>query len=168
MDKTMDGPGLFSINPFLPGYEYIPDGEPRIFGDRLYLYGSHDEAGAPFCCTGDYVCWSAPAKHPVHWRFEGTIYRRAQDPYVRKMMDTANAPLWNTCLFAPDVAEVDGAYYLYYGVGMSPSGLAVARAESPTGPFKYQPIAGVHGVYFVFRCDSSDLLDFLSFEFRRR
>ena len=23
-------------NPFLPKWEYIPDGEPRVFGDRVY------------------------------------------------------------------------------------------------------------------------------------
>ena len=32
-------------NPYLPLYEYIPDGEPHVFGDRVYLYGSHDRAG---------------------------------------------------------------------------------------------------------------------------
>ncbi len=29
-------------NPYLPAWEYIPDGEPRVFGDRIYIYGSHD------------------------------------------------------------------------------------------------------------------------------
>jgi hypothetical protein len=33
-----------AANPFLPAWEYIPDGEPRVFGDRVYLYGSHDRA----------------------------------------------------------------------------------------------------------------------------
>ena len=33
-------------NPYLPQWEYIPDGEPRVFGDRVYVYGSHDKAGA--------------------------------------------------------------------------------------------------------------------------
>ena len=23
-------------NPYLPSWEYIPDGEPRVFGDRIY------------------------------------------------------------------------------------------------------------------------------------
>ena len=27
-------------NPYLPAWEYIPDGEPRVFGDRIYVYGS--------------------------------------------------------------------------------------------------------------------------------
>lgn len=30
------------FNPYLPSWEYIPDGEPHVFGDRVYLYGSHD------------------------------------------------------------------------------------------------------------------------------
>ena len=33
-------------NPYLPAWEYIPDGEPRVFGDRLYIFGSHDRFGA--------------------------------------------------------------------------------------------------------------------------
>ena len=47
-------------NPYLPLWEYIPDGEPRVFGDRIYVYGSHDTAGSDTFC--DYVlkCWSAP------------------------------------------------------------------------------------------------------------
>lgn len=27
-----------AVNPFLPSYEYIPDGEPYVFGDRVYIY----------------------------------------------------------------------------------------------------------------------------------
>ena len=30
------------FNPYLPLYEYIPDGEPHVFDGRLYIYGSHD------------------------------------------------------------------------------------------------------------------------------
>ena len=36
-----------AFNPYLPGGEYIPDGELHIFGDRVYIYGSHDSFGAP-------------------------------------------------------------------------------------------------------------------------
>jgi len=48
------------FNPYLPSWEYIPDGEPYVFGDRVYVYGSHDSFGAPIFCVKDYVCWSAP------------------------------------------------------------------------------------------------------------
>lgn len=37
-------------NPYLPLWEYIPDGEPRVFGDRVYIYGSHDRAGSDEFC----------------------------------------------------------------------------------------------------------------------
>lgn len=47
-----------AYNPYLPSWEYIPDGEPRLFGDRVYVYGSHDKFNAPMFCMNDYVCWS--------------------------------------------------------------------------------------------------------------
>ena len=31
-----------AFNPYLPLDTYIPDGEPHVFGDRVYIYGSHD------------------------------------------------------------------------------------------------------------------------------
>ena len=67
-----------SVNPFLPSNEFIPDGEPRVFGDRVYLYGSHDVASSPTrMCAGDYVCYSAALDDLAAWRYHGVIYRRA-------------------------------------------------------------------------------------------
>lgn len=44
-----------AVNPILPLSEYIPDGEPHVFGERVYLFGSHDkEAGETFCML-DYM-----------------------------------------------------------------------------------------------------------------
>lgn len=38
------------LNPYLPLYEHIPDGEPHVFQNRLYIFGSHDrENGNEFC-----------------------------------------------------------------------------------------------------------------------
>lgn len=31
-----------ALNPYLPSWEYIPDGEPYVFDGRVYVYGSHD------------------------------------------------------------------------------------------------------------------------------
>lgn len=42
-------------NPYLPFWEYIPDGEPYVFGDRVYVYGSHDFFGGDVYCMGDYM-----------------------------------------------------------------------------------------------------------------
>ena len=45
-----------TFNPYLPSYEYIPDGEPYVFDGRLYVYGSHDHFGGARYCGDDYVC----------------------------------------------------------------------------------------------------------------
>ena len=70
-----------AFNPYLPSWEYIPDAEPHVFGDRLYVYGSHDRFDGPLFCMNDYVCWSAPIDDLSQWRFEGTIYKKDQDPH---------------------------------------------------------------------------------------
>ena len=44
-------------NPYLPLWEYIPDGEPHVFGDRVYIYGSHDREGGETFCELDYVVY---------------------------------------------------------------------------------------------------------------
>ena len=56
-------------NPYLPLWEYIPDGELRVFDDRLYIYGSHDFAGGEKgFCPGDYVVWNAPLSDLGDWQ----------------------------------------------------------------------------------------------------
>ncbi len=95
-----------AMNPYLPGWEYIPDSEPHVFEGRVYVYGSHDRFGGPLFCMNDYVCWSAPVEDLSAWRYEGVIYRKNQDPMN---------PSGRRCLYAPDVTRgPDGRYYLYY------------------------------------------------------
>ena len=114
-------------NPYLPGWEYVPDGEPKLFDGRVYVYGSPDEARGSTYCTGDYVCWSAPEDDLASWTFEGVIYRKSDDPnYDDKVL-----------LFAPDVAQgPDGRYYLYY-FSMRMEKIGVAVCESPAGHYRY-------------------------------
>ncbi|MEH7495706.1 family 43 glycosylhydrolase [Neobacillus niacini] len=116
------------FNPFLPSYEYIPDGEPYVFGDRLYVYGSHDKFNGERFCENDYVCWSASLDRLYDWRFEGIIYQKKQDP-----MNTDGA----RCLYAPDIQQgPDGRYYLYYALDMLGI-MSVAVCDSPAGSFQY-------------------------------
>lgn len=68
------------LNPYLPFWETVPDGEPHVFGDRVYIYGSHDRLGGTSFCEEDYVCWSAPVEEPGVWTCEGVIYKKMQDP----------------------------------------------------------------------------------------
>lgn len=125
------------INPYLPCNEFIADGEPYLFDGRVYIFGSHDLYGGKALCEGDYVCWSAPESDLGDWRYEGVIYKRMQDPYIRKIVDTGKGSMFNQYLYAPDVVEIEGKYYLYYGVALSGSGIGVAEAEKPTGPYTY-------------------------------
>ena len=117
-----------SPNPFLPPGEYIPDGEPRLFNGRVYLYGSHDRFGGWIFCLNDYVCYSAPEDDLSDWRYEGVIFRKSQDPRNRR---------GRRLLFAPDVTVgPDGLYYLYYALDFMGI-MGVARSESPSGPFDF-------------------------------
>lgn len=117
-----------AMNPYLPLHEYVPDGEPRVFDGRVYIYGSHDEAGGTIYCPGHYVSWSAPVDDLSDWRYEGVSYRRTQDP---------SNPEDKLQLWAPDVVKgTDGRYYLYYCFSFYPE-IGVAVSDSPAGPFEF-------------------------------
>ena len=116
------------FNPYLPLWEHIPDGEPHLFGERVYIYGSHDRAGGKAYCEDPYCVWSAPKDNLRDWRCEGVSYRRDQDP--------SNAAD-DKQLWAPDVTQgPDGRYYLYYCFSFYPE-IGVAVSDSPAGPFEY-------------------------------
>ena len=115
-------------NPYLPSYEYVPDGEPHVFGDRLYIFGSHDKFDGKAYCENDYVCWSTPVTDLTDWRYEGIIYQTAQDPFINKK--------WQH-MYAPDVAQgPDGRFYLYYGLGFK-NQVNIAVCDTPAGKYAY-------------------------------
>ncbi len=117
-----------AFNPYLPSWEYIPDGEPYVFGDRVYVYGSHDLFNGYVFCLGDYVCWSAPVEDLSDWRYEGVIYPKTEDPLNRD---------GKMCLYAPDVTRgPDGRYYLYYVLDHV-SVVSVAVCDTPAGKYEF-------------------------------
>ena len=118
-------------NPYLPTWEYIPDGEPRVFGDRVYIFGSHDKAGNAEFCDWVLKCWSAPVDNPTQWVCHGDIF------HVYRDRDHESDTEWTSeraRLFAPDVVEKDGKYYLYAYIQESKG--CVAVADRPEGPYK--------------------------------
>ena len=125
-----------AYNPFLPKHVYIPDGEPHVFGERVYLFGSHDrEAGDTFCMD-PYEVWSAPVDDLGNWTCPGISYEASQDPLYDP--DGKNA------MYAPDaVRGNDGRYYLYYclagnrGKGGYSSPVSVAVCGTPDGRYEY-------------------------------
>ena len=117
-------------NPILPLSEYIPDGEPKLFGDRIYLYGSKDLFGGEYCCH-KYHVYSAPKDDPSAWTDHGISFASTSEYEHEGVPDGVD---WSDALlYAPDVAERDGVYYLYFCLSDGSEG--VARSASPTGPF---------------------------------
>ena len=116
------------FNPYLPSWEYIPDGEPYVFDGRVSVYGSHDRFNGHAYCLNDYVCWSAPVDDLADWRYEGVIYPKTEDPLN---------PDSFMCLYAPDVTKgPDGRYYLFYVLDKV-SIVSVAVCDTPAGRYKF-------------------------------
>ena len=121
-------------NPYLPLWEHVPDGEPRVFEDpdnpgklRAYIIGSHDTHFTQYC-GNDIRMWSAPVEDLSQWRDEGPIFSW----FVNGQWDT---------MFAPDLVEtVDKStgkktYWLYpHSRGWQRVPM-VCKGDRPNGPF---------------------------------
>ena len=121
-------------NPYLPLWEHLPDGEPRVFEDpdnpgkqRAYIIGSHDITYTGYC-GNDIRMWSAPVEDLSKWRDEGPIFTHFVDGQ------------WDT-MFAPDLVEVKDrktgkkTYYLYpHSRGWRRVAM-VCKSDRPDGPF---------------------------------
>ena len=116
-------------NPILPNWEYIPDGEPRVFGNRVYIYGSHDNAGSDSFCDYKLKVWSAPVDDLNNWVCHGDIFHTRPDRDHPSDTDWTDFPL-----YAPDVVEKDGKYYLYCYILWNKG--CVAVSDKPEGPFR--------------------------------
>ncbi|MBR5724155.1 MAG: hypothetical protein IKX62_02115 [Bacteroidales bacterium] len=125
---------LQAQNPYLPLWEHLPDGEPRVFEDpdnpgkyRAYIIGSHDITYTAYCGS-DIRMWSAPVEDLSQWRDEGPIFTW----YVDGQWDT---------MYAPDLVEVKDkdtgkkTYYLYpHSRGRGRIAM-VCKSDRPNGPF---------------------------------
>ena len=123
-----------SQNPYLPLWEHLPDGEPRVFEDpdqpgkyRAYIIGSHDLNYSQYCGP-DIRMWSAPVEDLSQWRDEGPIFTW----FVNGQWDT---------MFAPDLVEVKDrqtgkkTYWLYpHSRGWQRIAM-VCKSDRPNGPF---------------------------------
>ena len=121
-------------NPYLPLWEHLPDGEPRVFDDpdnpgkkRAYIIGSHDSHYTKYC-GNDVHMWSAPVEDLSQWKDEGPIFTW----YTGGKWDT---------MYAPDLVEtVDKTtgkktYWLYpHSRGWRRVAM-VCKGDRPNGPF---------------------------------
>lgn len=121
-------------NPYLPLWEHLPDGEPRVFEDpdnpgkyRAYIVGSHDVHYDKYC-GNDVRLWSAPVENLGDWRDEGPIFSY----FINGQWDT---------MYAPDLVEVKDkatgkkTYWLYpHSRGWRRVAM-VCKGDRPNGPF---------------------------------
>jgi len=138
-------------NPYLPLWEHIPDGKPRVFEDpdkpgkfRYYLIGSHDQRVTSYCGP-DIRVWSAPVEDLSNFRDEGPAIT-FKDPQTG---------LWDV-MYAPDMIELNRfppevekgtvhrtaqtkrtvkEYYLYPHSRGPGREAIVAKGARPNGPF---------------------------------
>jgi len=109
-------------NPYMPLWEHVPDGEPRVFeygGEkRVYVYGSHDIEIDKYCGK-NYVVWSAPITDMTDWTYHGVAYETHYD----------------SVLYAPDVVQKGDTFYMY-AAEQCGSLVVVASSKTPWGPFE--------------------------------
>lgn len=118
-----------AMNPFLPIDTYIPDGEPHVFGDRVYLFGSHDTEHGDTFCSEPYMFYSAPVTDLTNWTCPGVSYNCKADPAATEERHFG---------YAPDVVQGnDGRFYLYYCLGGYQGPISVAVCDTPDGKYEF-------------------------------
>jgi len=128
--------------------QYTADPSARVFGDKVYIYPSHDIKATPghgranWFVMADYHVFSSP--NLTDWTDHGIIVSQNKVAWV----DSNAYAMW-----APDCIERNGKYYFYFpapfkaGLGRG-SAVGVAIADKPYGPFTPEPmpIKGALGI----------------------
>lgn len=138
---------LMAQNPLITD-QFTADPTARVFGDKIYLYPSHDIVATKghgrigWFCMEDYHVFSSA--NLTDWTDHGMIVSQ----YKVNWVDSAGYSMW-----APDCIERNGKYYFYFPAQVKASygrgfGVGVAISDKPTGPFvpQAEPIKGVHGI----------------------
>ena len=97
---------------------FTADPNAVVYGERLYLYVSHDVDGQDGYDMVDYRAFSS--RDMVNWQDHGVV------------IDVGSLP-WAKNLYAPGACTKNGKYYLYMPNGGTSIGVAVA--DDPGGPF---------------------------------
>ncbi|WP_207427818.1 family 43 glycosylhydrolase [Pedobacter sp. SYSU D00535] len=139
---------LFAQNPFITD-QFTADPSARVFGDRVYVYPSHDIPPAPgkgranWFVMEDYRVFSST--NLTDWTDHGVIITQNKVPWVKP----DSYSMW-----APDCVYRNGKYYFYFPSTSKDTTkvkgftIGVAVADKPTGPFvpQSEPIANVKGI----------------------
>lgn len=97
---------------------FTADPNAIVYGDKVYVYTSHDEDGQEGFDMIDYHVYSSDDM--VNWQDHGVII-------------SADSLPWAANLYAPGACSKNGEYYLY--IPNSGSAIGVAVSDDPGGPF---------------------------------
>jgi len=116
---------------------YTADPSTHVFNGKIYIYPSHDiDAGDAFDDLGSHF-----AMEDYHVLSMDTPDGEAKDNGIA--LHVKDVPWAEKQMWAPDAAEKDGTYYLYFPAKDKEGifRIGVATSSSPTGPFIPQPDA---------------------------
>jgi len=119
--------------------QFTADPTARVFGDKVYVYPSHDIPvvkghGRPaWFCMEDYHVFSSA--NLTDWTDHGVIVSQTTVPWV----DSVGYAMW-----APDCIERGGKYYFYFPAPMKAKygraqALALPYLINPTAPLNPRP-----------------------------
>ena len=139
----------FAQNPLIRD-QFTADPSARVFGDRVYVFPSHDilategKGRKDWFCMEDYHVFSSA--NLTDWNDHGMIVEQNKVPWVKPN---------SYSMWAPDCIERNGKFYFYfpsipkdtinYKKGFT---VGVAIANKPEGPYTIEPkpIKGVSGI----------------------
>ncbi|WP_237716253.1 glycoside hydrolase family 43 protein [Catenovulum agarivorans] len=123
---------------------YTADPSAHVFDNKLYIYPSHD-VDSGIASDSDGVHFAMRDYHVIS--LDSVDQPATLHP---KALDVDDVAWASRQMWAPDAAEKDGLYYLYFPAKDKNDifRIGVAVADNPTGPFKAQPhpIAGTYSI----------------------
>ncbi|THH42021.1 glycoside hydrolase family 43 protein [Neolewinella litorea] len=146
MDQAPDYEELerAALSPPLVRHIYTADPSAHVFEGRIYIYPSHDiDAGIPFNDNGDHF-----GMEDYHVLSMDEPFGPVQDHGVA--LHLRDIPWASRQLWAPDAAEKDGTYYLFFPARDQHGRfrIGVATGDRPEGPFRARPSA-IRGSYSI-------------------
>ena len=139
----------FAQNPLIRN-QFTADPSARVFGDKVYVFPSHDilatedRGRLDWFCMEDYHVFSS--ENLTDWTDHGTIVQQNKVDWVKP----DSYSMW-----APDCIERNGKYYFYFPSTVKDSltdikgfTIGVAIADKPEGPYTTEPmpIKNVKGI----------------------
>lgn len=123
---------------------HLADPSAHVFAGRVHVYCSHDvQTDTPFSDTGDHFGMT-------DYRVLVQDHPEAPAADLGPILHVDDVPWAARQLWAPDAAERDGTYYLYFPAKTADGvfRIGVATAAGPTGPFVAdpEPIPGTYSI----------------------